>query len=278
MAAVEIQVETDAGEAASAAALIAGRALKHAVTIAEGAVFMALSGGTTPRGMYERLAAQDGTRVPWERVHALWGDERCVPPTDARSNYRMAKQTGLLDLPLAGIHRMPGELQPEEGSRDYEEELRALFPEMAFPRLDLVVLGLGDDGHTASLTPGSAALDEPRLWVRAVESYQGTPRLTLTLPVLARAAHLLFLVTGAAKARIVGEVLGPELKDCAHAPDAADSQAGPHPGASKVSVLPARALLDEVAARGQDAHGGKTAMPKVTWVMDQEAAARLPLP
>ena len=125
--------------------------------------------------MYERLAGPEGAGVPWSRLHVLWGDERCVPSDDPRSNYRMALESGLLSVPPAGIHRMPGELPPEEGAFRYEQELRALFPEDGFPRLDLVLLGLGEDGHVASLVPGSAALQERELLGRRDRAVPGDP-------------------------------------------------------------------------------------------------------
>ncbi|MEX2315095.1 MAG: 6-phosphogluconolactonase, partial [Thermomicrobiales bacterium] len=132
-------------------------------------VRIALSGGSTPRGFHELLAESDG--IDWSRVHVYWGDERTVPPDHPESNYRMARET-LLDyvpIPSEQIHRMRGELDPATAADEYERILRASFgvdpPELL--RFDLNILGVGSDGHTASLFPGTAALDEHDRWVVA---------------------------------------------------------------------------------------------------------------
>ncbi len=170
---------------------------------------VALSGGSTPRQLYEQLATgPHGQQVPWERVHVFWGDERAVPPDDPASNYRLAHEALLSKAPLppANVHRMRGEAENlEEAAAAYEQELR-----LALPRLDLALLGLGSDGHTASLFPGYPAQHETTRWVVATGVAPTEPpvrRLTLTLPVLNNAAQVLFLVTGAAKADLVREIL-----------------------------------------------------------------------
>ena len=122
--------------------------------------------------MYERLAGPERAGVPWPRLHVLWGDERCVPPDDPRSNYRMALESGLLAVPPAGIHRMPGELPPEEGAFRYEQELRALFPEDGFPRLDLVSPGAGGGW--------ARGLARPRVGGPAGARAAGSPRPSRT--------------------------------------------------------------------------------------------------
>lgn len=159
---------------------------------------IALAGGTTPRAMYERLSRSS---YDWRGVEVFFGDERCVPPDDAASNYGMAR-AALLSKVLARAHRMRGESCDAEG---YEAELRSTFEEQV-PRFDLVLLGLGEDGHTASLFPGDAALEEREQSVVAVErpDYR---RLTLTLPVLSAAKVAMFLVTGEGKRPALRELL-----------------------------------------------------------------------
>ena len=147
---------------------------------------LALAGGRTPRALYERLADAD---LPWSEMEVGFGDERCVPPSDERSNYRMAREALLSRVP-ARVHRMG--TTPCDGA-PYEAILRRLLGDSA--SFDLVLLGLGADGHTASLFPGDPALDERERWVVAVQRPDGR-RLTLTLPVLSAARTVLFLVEG----------------------------------------------------------------------------------
>ncbi|HLZ44281.1 MAG TPA: 6-phosphogluconolactonase, partial [Gemmatimonadales bacterium] len=185
---------------------------------ARGEFVVALSGGATPRGTYERLATEPlVTPVMWSRVQVVWGDERCVPPDHAASNYRMARET-LLDhvpVPAAHVHRIHGEDDPVAAAACYDATLRALLktpagPPRALPgtRIDLVVLGLGDDGHTASLFPGSAAAREQTRWVVAEHAAAVSMwRVTLTAAVINAAADVLFLVSGGAKAAILRRVL-----------------------------------------------------------------------
>src|SRR5579859_559575 len=162
---------------------------------ARGEFVVALSGGATPRGTYERLATEPlVTPVMWSCVQVVWGDERCVPPDHAASNYRMARET-LLDhvpVPAAHVHRIHGEDDPVAAAACYDATLRALLktpagPPRALPgtRIDLVVLGLGDDGHTASLFPGSAAAREQTRWVVAEHAAAVSMwRVTLTAAVI----------------------------------------------------------------------------------------------
>ena len=151
---------------------------------------VALAGGSTPRRLYERLAT---CAFPWSATEIFFGDERCVPPDHPGSNYRMADEALLSKVP-ANVHRMPAETCAAEA---YEEELRQVFG-AGPPEFDLVLLGLGEDGHTASLFPGDPALEEKERWVIRVERPDHA-RLTLTLPVLSAAKVALFLVLGAAK-------------------------------------------------------------------------------
>jgi 6-phosphogluconolactonase len=172
---------------------------------------VALSGGSTPRRIYELLAGEEfAPRVAWSKVHVFFGDERCVPPDNAESNYRMARETLLSRVGVApeNVHRMIGEGDAVANARLYEDELRTYFVGDALPRFDLVMLGLGEDGHTASLFPASPALDERAAWVVAnrVEKF-GAYRLTLTVPVINNAAHVMFVVAGAGKAERLREVI-----------------------------------------------------------------------
>lgn len=172
---------------------------------------VALSGGSTPRAVYALLASPEfRERIDWPRVHLFWGDERCVPPGHPDSNFRMVREALLakIEIPLENIHRMIGEREPAEAAAAYEEELKKFFGAEHVPRFDLIFLGLGEDGHTASLFPGTAALDDTEHWVAAiyVERLQSY-RLTLTLPVINAARQATFLVSGASKARIVREIL-----------------------------------------------------------------------
>jgi len=173
---------------------------------------VALAGGGTPRGVYELLATPPfSEQIPWGRVHVFWGDERCVPPDDPGSNYRMARET-LLDrvpLPTDNIHRVHGELDPETAAQAYAAELRDFFGAQ-WPVFDLILLGMGDDGHTASLFPGSDALREKtRPVVGVTAQYQDRParRVTLTPPAINAARHVMFLVVGASKANALQAVL-----------------------------------------------------------------------
>jgi 6-phosphogluconolactonase len=206
--------------AAALADAAAGRfvaAAGDAIT-SRGQFVVALSGGSTPRDTYRRLGTEALVpRVMWSRVQVLWGDERCVPPHHVESNYRMARET-LLDrvpVPAANVHRIHGEDDPATAAGVYEATLRALLRTPAGPptatsgaRIDLVLLGLGEDGHTASLFPGSAAAHEQTRWVMAAHAAAASMwRITLTPAVINAAAEVLFLVSGGAKAGILRRVL-----------------------------------------------------------------------
>lgn len=169
---------------------------------------VALSGGSTPRALYQLLA---NTPLAWEDIRLFWGDERCVPPDHADSNYRMTAENLLarVHIPPENIRRIQGELPPEEAALRYEDELRKYFDDA--PRFDLILLGLGDDGHTASLFPDSPALHERTRWAVAVPHTTPplplVPRVTLTLPAINAARQVVFLVSGADKAQRLAEVL-----------------------------------------------------------------------
>lgn len=173
---------------------------------------VALAGGSTPRATYETLASEYGapSDLDWSKVHVFFGDERTVGPDHEDSNYRMAHEALLSLVPVGSIHRMRGELPPPEAASLYEEELKSFLG--VPPRLDLVMLGIGDDGHTASLFPRTPALDVDDHW--AVENpveKLGTTRLTLTVPTLNAARSVLFLVAGGGKAEALKEILGGDV-------------------------------------------------------------------
>lgn len=177
---------------------------------ARGRFSVALTGGSGPVEAYHLLAEEPfRSRIPWEGVHLFWGDERCVPPGHERSNFRMANETFVSRVPVppGNVHRMRGELQPEEGAARYAEEMEAYFGG-GVPRLDLVHLGVGPDAHVASLFPFSEPLRErERMVVTNLHRPLGEPRITLTLPVLNAAARIEMIVIGRSKAEVVRTVL-----------------------------------------------------------------------
>ncbi len=193
----------------------ADRAFRDAAAraIAErGRCAVALSGGRTPNELYRSLARpQVGAPIDWSRVHLFWGDERSVPPADPQSNYGNAMAAlAAAPIPPQNVHRMRAEaMPPESGADEYERLLRSFFvTDGEWPVFDLVLLGLGPDGHTASLFPGTPALDEHRrLAVAQWVPSQSTVRMTLTYPVLNAARQVCFLATGEEKAAIVGRLL-----------------------------------------------------------------------
>lgn len=173
-----------------------------------GSFTLALSGGSTPKPVYELLADEPYlSRIPWPKVEVFFCDERCVPPEHAESNFRLARETLLdyIDIPPANIHRMRGEIDPQTAAIEYGQMLKEKFGDAG---LDLALLGMGADGHTASLFPGTAALQEThhRCVATFVEKLQAW-RISLTLPFLNRSNEVLILVTGANKAARVQEVL-----------------------------------------------------------------------
>jgi len=204
------------------AAALARRAAKYfaekcaAAAAASGRVRIAISGGSTPKAAFGLLAdaAQPWrAQMPWEKLDLWWVDERCVPPDNADSNYRMTREALLSKVPLKSeqVHRMEGELDPSDTAARYELELRNGFglKDAGLPRFDLLELGMGPDGHTASLFPHTAALDEKNRLVTAnhVETVKDSWRVTLTQPVINNASDVFFLIGGADKAQILKEVL-----------------------------------------------------------------------
>lgn len=241
----EIRVFADA-QALSAAAAQRIVELAHAAIQARGAFHLALSGGSTPRLLYARLASPSvAPRIDWNKVHIYFGDERSVPPDHPDSNYRMAREAMLESLPIppTQIHRLPGESADlERAAQGYAALLERQLPLLeGMPAFDLILLGMGDDGHTASLFPGTTALAQQRRWVVPVfVDKLGTWRLTFTYPLINNAANVLLLVAGASKA--------PRLREILAAPAAA-------------AAYP----VQGVRPRG-----------RLEWYLDQAAAADLP--
>jgi 6-phosphogluconolactonase len=175
-------------------------------------VAVCLPGGSTPRRVYELLASAERARFPWERVHWFFGDERFVPHDHPESNYRMVR-AAMLDaapVPPANVHPIPTTGLPAEAAQSYERELHDFYGAATLdpkrPLFDVVLLGLGEDGHTASLFPGIAALKERKRWVVDVLNPKQEPRITLTYPALESTRALAFLVAGAGKRAILGRV------------------------------------------------------------------------
>ncbi len=214
----EVKVWPGAAQLHRAAAGEFTRAARAAIA-ARGRFAVALAGGNTPRGAYA-LLAEDPQGPPWDQVHFFFGDERHVPPEHPESNYRMVREALLskIAVPESNVHRIPAERPAQEAADSYQKVLQEFFALRPgeLPRFDLILLGMGADGHTASLFPGSAALAEQARLVAAnwVEKFRAF-RLTLTFPVLNHAAEVLFLVSGADKAEILREVLRREASGAA---------------------------------------------------------------
>lgn len=189
-----------------------------------GRVAIALSGGSTPKRLYQLLvSAELAERFPWDRVHWFWGDERFVPPDSPDSNFAMVKEAMLdhVSIPPQNIHPIPTtDTTPEEAARRYEHELRAFHAEHPNgtdrPLFDVVLLGLGEDGHTASLFPAGPLLDEREHWVGADGNSRPEPRISLTYPALESAREVIFLVSGAGKRAMLNALIAGEDYPAAH--------------------------------------------------------------
>jgi 6-phosphogluconolactonase len=241
-----VRVFSDAGAMSAAAAEEVAAVLRATIELS-GRCSLVLSGGDTPRGMYQALATRHRDDVPWEAVHVFWSDERYVPPNDARSNFRMAREALLafLPCPLENVHPMPTQFDdPATAARAYEALLLGYADGMR-PSFDVAILGIGADGHTASLFPHDDALDEVARSVLHVRRLDAEPplRLTLSAPVLLASARSHVLANGAGKAAAVRRALDPATD--------------PHD-------VPAAFLR---RARGS-----------VTWWLDRPAAAELDIP
>jgi 6-phosphogluconolactonase len=240
---VRIHVSADAGAASYEASDIFRREVESSIWV-RGRAAAAFSGGKSPRPFLERLGGAGFARwAGWKVLHVFWVDERAVPASAEESNYRLLREA-LLDrapLPLGQVHRLRGDAADLDAEAARYARALAGWARGGVPRLDLVHLGLGPDGHVASLFPGSAALGETSRWVVSAEAPPPHPRrLTLTLPVINAARAVIFYVTGADKAEVVARVLE---------------------GDEPVERLP---------ARGVRPCGGR-----VHWVLDRAAAARL---
>ena len=211
-----------------------------------GRFLAALNGGSTPEGTFQTLATEYRDKVDWHKVHLFWGDERCVPANDPESSYGQARDLLLRHVPIPGsnVHRVEGELSPAEAAKDYAMVLQKFgSPPLEWPRFDLVLLGMGEDGHTASLFPGSPVdVSVPVMAVTA--RYQDRParRVTLTPPVFNSARKVVFMASGEQKAATLAEVLS---------------------GRYNPERYPAQRI---------DPKDGK-----LIWLLDEEAASRLPV-
>ncbi len=190
--------------------------VEHFIFLAKQAIekygnfFVALSGGSTPHAIFERLSISSQNALDWSKVYLFWSDERSVPPTDKSSNYLMAMESGLkkLSIPKENIHRMVAEENIEENAKNYENIIKATLKDRAF---DLVMLGLGEDGHTASLFPNTEGLQvKDRLVIANFVPQQNTWRMSLTFTCINNASHIVFYVLGAGKKNILAEVLKKE--------------------------------------------------------------------
>lgn len=218
----KIRIAPNRQELTRAAAEVFADCAEKAIA-ARGSFAVALSGGSTPKDLYALLASEEHPfrrQIAWDKVHFFWGDERHVPPDDAQSNYRMTNEAMLskLSVPAENVHRVPAEMaDAAQAASAYEQTLRECFrlADGELPRFDLVLLGLGPEGHTASLFPGNTVPREGAQLVAApwVEKFN-VYRITLTPAVLNHAAQVAFLASGAEKAAIIAEVIdGPVQPD-----------------------------------------------------------------
>jgi len=211
----EVRVVPDLTALAEAAAKEFASAARDAIDN-RGRFTVALAGGSTPRALHQRLTRQPYRKeIDWKRVLFFWGDERCVPPTHERSNYRMARETLLDPLKIAdaNVFRMDAEREPPRAAAAaYEAVLRAQFSDAKrFPRLDFALMGIGSDGHTASLFPASPALAEKRKWAVSTPAPDGKERrITLTYPVFNATRRVVFLVSGQDKSGPVSKIVKKE--------------------------------------------------------------------
>jgi 6-phosphogluconolactonase len=244
---MNIEIKIFPQPAALAEALAEGLLTASLQTKKAGRSFnLVLAGGSTPRGVYEYFSKPEYKEsIPWDVIHFFWGDERCVPGDHKDSNYKMAQQALLdpLAIPSKNIHRIHGENAASEEASRYAEEIKrhCHLADGEMPRFDWILLGLGTDGHTASLFPAVEAVEDPAgICAVAVQPESGQKRITLTLNVLNHAKRVSFIVTGESKAQVVAEILN-QSQQSQHYPAA---QVHPEQG-------------------------------KLEWFLDQEAAAKL---
>jgi len=181
-------------------------------------IFLALSGGSTPEIIYEILSKEYKQKINWNKIHLFWSDERCVHPDDVESNYGMAKKYLLdfIDIPEENVHRIKGENNPELEAERYSEEISKIVnPKNGLPRFDIMMLGIGEDGHTASIFPDQMhLLDSDKICEVAVHPSSGEKRITLTGNVINNSEQVSFLVTGKSKAEILKKILLEKNKIC----------------------------------------------------------------
>ena len=211
---MDSQIEISENGAGLAQALAAAiQAAARQAIAARGSFQLALSGGTALASLAEGLRALPAGTLAWERWHVFWADERCVPSGSPESNAGAAHANGLRHVPVPSgqIHAVNGAWGPDAAARDYEDRLKNAFclKPGGWPRFDVILLGVGADGHTASLFPGDPALDETRRLVAPVRQAPKPPpeRVTLTLPVINNARQVFFVATGAGKASVIGRIL-----------------------------------------------------------------------
>jgi 6-phosphogluconolactonase len=197
----------------SALARRAAEWMTATASAAKGPFRVALSGGSTPKALYRLLASEEfRDRFPWRQVSWFWGDERFVPYDHPESNYRMAREAMFAKVPAPpeNIFPIPTDGEPEDAARRYERTLQEAYGaptlDPARPLFDIVLLGMGDDGHTASLLPGDKLLEERKRWVAAVSHGRPEVRITMTYPVIESSRHVAFLVEGAAKAAMLSAI------------------------------------------------------------------------
>jgi 6-phosphogluconolactonase len=246
-----IQVFPDKS-ALSAEAVVRFVSLAQQSILKRGSFSVALSGGSTPKALYEELGApEQQNRLKWHKIHLFFGDERNVPPDEPGSNFRMVQEALLskVSVPEANIHRVKAELDAKLAAFSYEEELRAFF-DGPWPRFDLILLGMGEDGHTASLFPKTAGLNEEQRWfIPNHVPQQNAWRLTLTKNAINAARAIIVLVQGKSKADMLAEVLPEGL-------------------AEEVVNDPTRDLKPIQLIAPTDG--------EMIWLLDQEAASQLP--
>lgn len=208
----EIIITASAGALAGAAARNIASVLHEAIA-RRARASICLTGGSTPKPTYELLAGSAGTSVDWSQTDIWFGDERCVPPDHKDSNFCMANAALISRVPVPGerVHRIPGEDGAREAAQSYDSALREHYSgDQTAPTFDILLLGVGPDGHIASLFPGSQSLGETARWVVGTQAPDGMPvqeRVSVTIPVFNRARHVMFLVEGAGKRGVLESIL-----------------------------------------------------------------------
>ncbi len=176
----------------------------------KGSCRAAISGGSTPKKLFSLFAAEYGKNIAWKNVYIFWADERCVPEGEDESNYKHADMLWIskVSIPKTNIYRIQGDNDPEEEAQRYEQSMKKAFNTQDIPLFDVILLGMGGDGHTASLFPESESLaEDSRLVIPVYDKKLKHNRITMTLPVLNNARHIMFLISGRSKARVLSEII-----------------------------------------------------------------------